>query len=85
MSGSRGHGRRPPALVVGLALVGSLWLGLVLAFVRLQLYPRLLAAHVRSSFVDVGMLALNAALLVAFVAIRVFHRSRRGDADEASG
>lgn len=76
--------RRPPTLVVGLALAASLWFGLVLALVRLHLYPRLLVAHIRPRFVDVGMLGLNAALLIAFVAVHLFRQSRRVDADEVS-
>ena len=70
--------------MMGLALAASLWFGVVLAFVGLHLYPRLLVAHVDPRFVDMGMLALNAALFVAFVAVHIVHQSRRLDADKAS-
>lgn len=76
--------RRRAGVIVGLALAGSLWFGLVLAFVRLRASQRLLIGNVDPRFVDVGMLALNAALLVAFVTVYRSRRSRQpGGRDEA--
>ncbi len=77
--------RRVPALLVRLALAGSLWFGLVQAFVRLDVQHRQLVGNVDPRLVDAGMLALNAALLVAFVAIHRFRRSRKTTSDEAPG
>jgi hypothetical protein len=84
-------GRRTPAMLVGLALAGSIWFGLVMAFVRLHMQHGWLVANIDSRLVDVGMLGLNAALLVSFVTVHLFRRSRQppgADAsspDEASG
>jgi hypothetical protein len=77
--------RRARALLVGLALAGSLWFGIVAVFVRLHTQHRLPAANVDSGLVDVSMLALNAVLLVSFVIVHLFRRSGGGDAGEASG
>lgn len=68
---------RRAGVIVGLALAGSLWFGLVLVYVRLHTSQRLLIGNVDPRFVDVGMLALNAALLVSFVTVYRSRRSRR--------
>jgi len=52
-------------MLVGLALAGSLWFGLLPAFLQ----RRLLVANVDSGLLDAGMLALNAALLASFVTV----------------
>lgn len=80
-----GRVRRAPARLVGLALAGSLWFGIVSVFVRLHTQHRLLAANVDSRLVDVSMLALNAALLASFVIVHVFSRSRRPTGAERGG
>jgi hypothetical protein len=86
-------------MLVGLALAGSLWFGLVTAFVGLQMQHRRLVASVDSGVVDVGMLGLNAALLVSFVTVHRFRQPpgaergvgdgtpprRASSPDEASG
>lgn len=76
--------RRRARLTLGLAIAGSLWFGLVLAFVRLHMSHHLFIGNVDSRLVDVGMLALNAALLVSFVTVHRSRRSRQpGGQDEA--
>lgn len=76
--------RRLPALLGGLALAGSLWFGIIQAYVHLHSQV-LRAAKVDPRVMDVGMLALNAALLAAFATVQRIRRPRRVDAGEAPG
>jgi hypothetical protein len=73
--------RLAPAILVGVALAGSLWFGLIPLIVRLHLQHRL--PTIDSRLVDLGVLLLNAALLAAFVTIHRF-RSRPSGPHEAS-
>lgn len=82
---TRQRGRRGPLLMVGLALAASLWFGIVEAYLRLHRLHDLRLGNFAPRIVDAGMLALNAALLVAFVAVHLVRRSEVVDADEGSG
>jgi len=62
--------RLAPAMLVGLAIAGSLWFGLIPLVVRLHLQHRL--PVIDSRLVDLGALAVNAALLLAFVTVHRF-------------
>jgi hypothetical protein len=73
--------RAAPAILLGVALAGSLWFGLIPLVVRLHLQHRL--PTIDSRLVDLGVLVLNAALLLAFLTVHRF-RSRRSDPHEAS-
>ncbi len=66
-------------MLVGLALAGSLWFGLLPAFLQ----RRLLVANVDSGLLDAGMLALNAALLASFVTVRIYRRSGQPMGEES--
>jgi hypothetical protein len=81
---TRHRARRWPVLVFGLALAASLWFGVVEAYLRLHRLHDLRVGNFAPRIVDAGMLALNAALLVAFVAVRMLRRSGGIDADEGS-
>jgi len=70
-----------PAILVGLAIAGSLWFGLIPLFVRLHLQHRM--PVIDSRLVDLGVLAINAALLLAFVTVHRFG-GRGSDPHEAS-
>ena len=66
-----------PALLVGLALAGGLWFGLLPALARLTTKYPSLARRFDPSIVDVLALALNLGLLVALLSIdRLRQRSR---------
>ncbi len=73
--------RVAPAILVGVALAGSLWFGLIPWIVRLHLQHRL--PTIDSRLVDLGSLVLNAALFAAFVTVHRF-RSRPSRPHEAS-
>jgi hypothetical protein len=61
--------RAGPALLVGIALAGFLWLGLIPVALRLYAQRRSLAGSYDSWVVDALLLAMNAALLVALVKV----------------
>ncbi len=61
--------RAGPPLLVGIALAGGLWLGLIPLALRLYAERHSLAGTYLSWFVDVLLLAVNAALLVALVKV----------------
>jgi hypothetical protein len=73
--------RLAPAILVGVALAGSLSIGFIPLIVRLHLRHRLPTFDAR--LVDLGVLVLNVALLLAFVTVQGL-RSRRSNPDEAS-
>ncbi len=68
--------RAAPALLIGIALAGFLWLGLVPVALRLYAHQRGLAGTYVSWLVDVLLLALNAALLVALVKVDGLQRPK---------
>jgi hypothetical protein len=76
---------RWPVLVVGLALAAGLWFGIVEAYLRLHPLHDLRVGNFAPRIVDAGMLALNAALLLAFVAVHLLRRSAGIDVDEGPG
>ncbi len=61
--------RAGPALLVGIAVAGFLWLGLIPVALRLYAQRRSLAGSYDSWVVDALLLAMNAALLVALVKV----------------
>ena len=73
--------RVAPAILVGVALAGSLWFGLIPLIVRLHLQHRL--PTIDSRLVDLGSFLLNAGLFAAFVTVHRF-RTRPSRPHEAS-
>ncbi len=61
--------RAAPAILIGIALAGFLWLGLIPVALRLYAQRRSLAGTYVSWLVDVLLLAVNAALLVALLKV----------------
>lgn len=61
--------RAAPAILIGIALAGSLWLGLIPVALRLYAQRRSLAGSYDSWLLDALLLAVNAALLVALVKV----------------
>ncbi len=68
--------RAAPTLLIGLALAGGLWLGLIPVALRLYAQRRSLAGTYDSLLADVLLLALNAALLVALVKVDGLERPK---------
>jgi hypothetical protein len=65
-----------PAILLGVVLTGLLWFGLIPVALRLYAQRRSLAGTYVSWLVDVLMLALNAALLVALVKVDGLERPK---------
>jgi hypothetical protein len=66
-------------LVIGLALAGVLWFGFVPLVADLHAHGRLVATTLDARVVDGIGLALNAALLIAIVAV---HNWRKGESPQ---
>jgi len=68
--------RAAPAILIGIVLAGLLWLGLIPVALRLYAQRRSLAGTYVSWLVDVLLMALNAALLVALVKVDALERPK---------
>jgi len=68
--------RAAPGILIGVVLTGLLWLGLIPVALRLYAQRRSLAGTYVSWLVDVLVLGLNTALLVALVKIDGLERPK---------